>query len=336
MTGRSSANRSDFLNQTLPYFESSLDRRQTTPKKIRYLLEYIIFRLILLPIQVLPMKIVCILGRFLGNALYHTSPKRRKIARINQDIAFGDTKTPEEKNRITRQSMVHMVMIALQCLWVTRNTEERIYQLFPCIPQGLEHLEQALKRGKGAFYLMAHYGNWEALGMYWGYRNFSQVYSIARKLDNPYLEKFITDLRTTSGGGVFHKEGSPLKVVRALKNNYCVAVMMDQNGGIGGLFVDFFGKKAATPRSLALLSYSTGAPVLPLIPYPTDNGTYQAVLLPEIKMEKTDDKDADIFRWTQEYQKVLEKIIRERPEPWMWFHRRWKSRPENERHISIY
>jgi Kdo2-lipid IVA lauroyltransferase/acyltransferase len=313
-----------------------LDRRQTTPKKIRYILEYCLFRLILFPIQMLSLNGVCLLARFFGNTLYHTSPKRRKIARINLDIAFGDTKTTEEKNNIAKQSMIYMVMVALQCLWVTRNTKQRIYQLFPSHPEGIEHLDQALKRGKGAFYLMAHYGNWEALGIYWGHENLSQVYSIARKLDNPYFENFINKLRTTSGGGVFHKEGSPLKVVRALKRNSCVAVMMDQNGGIGGLFVDFFGKKAATPRSLALLSYSTGAPVLPLIPYPSEKGTYQAILFPEIKLEKTDDKDKDIFRWTEEYQKVLEKIIRDRPEPWMWFHRRWKSRPKEERHISIY
>jgi KDO2-lipid IV(A) lauroyltransferase len=313
-----------------------LDRRQTIPKNIRYFLEYILFRLILFPIQMLPLKGICFLGRFLGSALYHASPSRRKIARINLDIAFGDTKTPEEKKRITKQSMIYMVMVALQCLWVTHNTKQRIYQLFPCRPKGVEHLDQALKRGKGAFYLMAHYGNWEALGIYWGHENLSQVYSIARKLDNPYFENFIQQLRTTSGGGVFHKEGSPLKVVRALKNNSSVAVMMDQNGGIGGLFVDFFGKKAATHRSLALLSYSTGAPVLPLIPYPTEKGTYQAVLFPEIKLEKTGDKERDIFRWTEEYQKTLEKIIRDRPEPWMWFHRRWKSRPKEERHINIY
>ncbi len=313
-----------------------MDRRQTIPKKIRYVLEYVLFHIVLFPVQMLSLNRINRLARFLGNALYYVSPQRRKIARINLDIAFGDTKTPEEKRRIARQSIIHMVTTALQCLWVTRNTKQRVYQLFPFEPEGLEHLNHSLKRGKGAFYLMAHYGNWEVLGIFWAYRNFAQVYSIARKLDNPYLEKFLINLRTLSGGGVFHKEESPIKMVRALKKNSCVAVMMDQNGGIGGLFVDFFGKKAATPRSLAVLSYSTGAAVLPLIPYPTEKGTYQAVLLPEIKLEKTGDKDKDIFRWTQAYQKVLEKVIRERPEPWMWIHRRWKSRPMEERHISIY
>jgi KDO2-lipid IV(A) lauroyltransferase len=76
--------------------------------------------------------------------------------------------------------------------------------------------------------------------------------------------------------------------------------------------------------------------VLPLIPYPTEKGTYQAVLFPEMKLEKTDNKESDIVRWTEEYQKMLEKIIRERPEPWMWFHRRWKTRPPEEGLNTIY
>ena len=284
----------------------------------------------------LPLNGIRKLGQWLGSTLYHCSSKRRKIARTNLGIAFGDSKTPEEKNRIAKQSIIHMVTTALQCLWITRHTKQRIDQLFPKEPKGMEHLNAALERGKGVFYLMAHYGNWEALGVYFGYKNFPQLCSIARKLDNPFFERFLMDLRTQSGSRIFHKEESPLKMVRALKNNSCVAIMMDQNGGIGGLFVDFFGKKAATPRSLAMLSYSTGAAVVPLVPYPREDGTYGTVYFPELKFEKTGDKNADIFKWTEEYQKVLEKIIRERPEPWMWIHRRWKTRPEDERHISIY
>ena len=313
-----------------------MDRRQTIPKKIRYVLEYILLRIALVPVQMLSRDGINRLARFLGNALYHLSLKRRKIAQINLDIAFGDTKSQDEKNRIIKQSLIHMIRVTLQCLWITRHTEQRIDQLFPNDPEGMEHLDRCLERGHGAFYLMAHYGNWEALGILWGYKKFAQVYSVARKFDNSYLEAFLMHMRTHSGSRIFHKEESPLKMVRALKNNSCVAVMMDQNGGIGGLFVDFFGKTAATPRSLAVLSYATGAAVIPLIPYPQEDGTYRAVFLPELKLEKTGDKDKDIFRWTQAYQKVLEKVIRERPEPWMWIHRRWKSRPIEERHISIY
>ena len=152
---------------------------------MRYVLEYLLFRLILFPVQMLSLNAIGSLGRWLGNAFYHGSPKRRKIARINLDIAFGDSKTPEEKNRIIKQSMIQMTTVPLQCLWATRNTEQRVYQLFPSEPQGMEHFNNCMKRGKGAFFLMAHYGNWELLGVYMGYKNFSKVSAIARKLDTP-------------------------------------------------------------------------------------------------------------------------------------------------------
>ena len=144
------------------------------------------------------------------------------------------------------------------------------------------------------------------------------------------------NLRIISGNQILHKDESPLKIVRALKKGGSIAVMMDQNGGIGGLFVDFFSKKAATPRSLAALSYSTGVHILPVFCEPVEQGKYKVVYKPILQLEKTGDKEADIFRWTQECQKVLEDLIRRHPEPWMWFHRRWKSRPPDERDQPIY
>jgi len=276
------------------------------------------------------------LGKGIGTILYHLSPERRRIARINLDIAFGDTKDDQEKNRIARQSIIQMVVTALQFLWVAQDTRERVHQLMAPESENLELLEQCLARGKGVFFLIAHYGNWEVTGLYQGYLKICRVHTIARRLDNPYLEKFVMDLRSTSSNRVLHKDESPRKIMRALKQNYGVGVMMDQNAGDWGLFVDFFGKKASTPRSLAVLSYSTGAAILPLFCQPTQKGMYRAVYGPELVLEKTGDKKQDIIRWTEACEKILEDKIREYPEAWMWFHRRWKSRPPEESGNPIY
>lgn len=294
------------------------------------------FRILLWPLQGLSLGAVNRLGRFLGSLFYFCLPSRRHIARTNLDIAFGDSKSKSEKNRIIRESMIHMITVPLQSLWISRDTEHRVYQLFPEGAEGTEHIQQALAKGKGILCLMAHYGNWEAFGLFCGYTLDININSVARKLDNRLLENYLARLREASGNRTFHKEESPRKIIRTLKANELVGIMLDQNGGVNGLFVDFFGEKAATARSLALLSYSTGAPVIPTIPYPRKDGTYRAVALPEIQLEKTGDKKADIFNWTQSYQKVLEEVIRNHPEPWMWIHRRWKTRPPEEGDRSIY
>lgn len=283
-----------------------------------------------------PPKGLFALSRGIGSILFYLMGKRRRIARTNLDIAFGEQKTPKEKDDIIRACISQMVLSALQCIWVSSDTQNRVNRLMVSEPEGLEHLETCTQSGKGFFALMAHYGNWEILGIYHGYHGTTEHYSIARKLDNPHLEKFFMNLRTISGNKILHKDESPLKIVRAIKNGGSVAVMMDQNGGIGGLFVDFFGKKAATPRAMASLSYSTGARILPVFCEPDGRGKYKIVYRPPLSLNKTGDKDADIFRWTQECQKELEEIIRNHPEPWMWFHRRWKSRPLEEHDQSVY
>ncbi|NIP99318.1 MAG: hypothetical protein GWM98_01925, partial [Nitrospinaceae bacterium] len=178
----------------------------------------------------------------------------------NLDIAFGESKTRDEKIQILKQSYRQLATSALQCLWLNADPEKRMVQLMEKEPEGLEVLKRCLDKGKGVFFLTAHYGNWEALGLFHGYLNVSPLYSIVRRLDNPFLEEAARTFRTVSGNGLLYREESPLKIVKALKNNHCVAVMMDQNTAVGAVFVDFFGKAAATPRSVALLSYRLGTP----------------------------------------------------------------------------
>jgi KDO2-lipid IV(A) lauroyltransferase len=305
-------------------------------KQLRYRLEYAIYLFFSLCVQNLSRQSVRRLGRLIGAGGYHLAKKRNRIAEINLNIAFGESKSADQKKRIIKNSFTQLVVSALQLLWAGHCPKERVFELIDHEPEGLDVLRHCLERKKGVFFLTAHYGNWEVMGIYHGYMGISPLYSIARALDNPYLEKIAMKLRTISGNGIFYKEQSPLKIVRTLKNNCCVAVMMDQNMARGGIFVDFFGKKTATARSIAVLSYSTGAPILPLFCYPLPNGKYKIKYGPELLLEKTGDKETDILNWTQVCEKYLESVIREFPDPWMWGHRRWKTRPPEEKGVKVY
>ncbi|MCF8720302.1 lysophospholipid acyltransferase family protein [Nitrospina gracilis] len=313
-----------------------MSSRNTLSRRIRYRIEYALFRPVAGIIMSLSPTTLYRLSGLIAGLLFCVSRKRRRIARINLDIAFGDSKSPDEKDRIIKASMRQMILSALQCIWVSRDTENRVHQLIGMEVEGREYLDQCENGNVGFLVLMAHYGNWEILGLYHGFLNTTQHYAVARRLDNPYLEKFFMDMRLTSGNRILHKDTSLIRIVRAIKEKSSITVLMDQNGGDHALFVDFFGKKAATARSLAALSYSTGAPILPIFSIPIGKGRYKIVYKPPLKLEKTDDKEADIFRWTEQCEKVLEEIIRDYPEPWMWFHRRWKSRPPEERHLPVY
>ena len=266
----------------------------------------------------------------MGSLVFLFSGKRKRSAETNLDIIFEDSKSTDEKNKIIKKSFQNLAVSALQCLWATHDTKKRVQKLIEGEPAGLDILRESLKKNKGVFFLTAHFGNWEIMGLFHGYLGICPLSSIVRKLDNPYLDKTTKEFRTLSGNKIFYRDESPLKIVRELKNNGSVAVMMDQNTAKGGIFVDFFGKKAATPRSLALLSYRSGTPILPLFCYPTDKGTYRIEYGPEMQFKKSGNKDYDILQWTQQCQLFIENIIRENPASWMCGHRRWKTRPPEE------
>lgn len=305
-------------------------------KPTRHFLEYILFSLLLLVVRPLPQQAVLKIGKRLGSLAFLFSRKRKQSAKINLHIIYADSKSSSEKNRIIKKSFQNLAVSALQCLWVTSDTENRVRALIEGEPSGLDLLRQCLKKNKGIFFLTAHYGNWEIMGLFHGYLGICPLSSIARKLDNPYLEGITNKLRTASGNKIIYRDESPLKIVRELKNNGSVAVMMDQNTARGGVFVDFFGKKAATPRALALLSFRTGTPILPLFCYPTEKGTYRIEYGPEIQLEKSDNREEDILNWTYHYEQFIENVIRKNPEPWMCGHRRWKTRPPEETGPRVY
>ena len=303
--------------------------------KIRHLFEYFIVIFFIFFLKNLSRKSIFKLGRILGNLSYHLARKRRRIALTNLKIAFGDKKSSEEKKRIIKNSFTQVALSTIQSLWVLK-TPTRVNQLIEGNPDGLDLVKKCLLRQKGIFFLTAHYGNWEIMGIDHGYRGICKLNSIIRRLDNPYLDEVALKLRTISGNGIFCKNESLLQIVRALKNNEAVAIMMDQNTAKGGIFVDFFGRKAATARSLARLCYRIGTPIIPFFCHPTEKGTYHIKYGPELGLEKTGNKERDVIEWTQECEKFIEQTIYKTPDPWIWAHRRWKTRPSEEREIKIY
>jgi len=278
---------------------------------------------------------LCI-ARFIGSLIYTFSYKRRRTGRINLNIAFGNSKSTSEKNRILKASIIQLVISSLQMIWVGICTEERIKFLIDGKPEGLDILISCLEKGKGIFFLTAHYGNWEVMSINHGYLDICALYSIARKMDNPYLENFIVSMREKSGAKILYRDQSPIKIIRALKKNAGVAIMIDQNISKGGVFVDFFGTKAATTRAIHQLGYKNEVPVIPVFCYPNKEGKYKIVYGPELEYQKSDNKENDIVQMTGKCVGFLESVIKEKPEPWMWIHRRWKTRPEEEKGKPIY
>jgi KDO2-lipid IV(A) lauroyltransferase len=150
---------------------------------------------------------------------------------------------------------------------------------------------------------------------------------IYRPLDFRPLDQFFVNQRTRFGGNVIPKNRSMRRILEVLKREKPLAFLMDQNvDWYDGVFVEFFGRRACTNKGLALLALKTKAPVVPLF-LVREASFFRLDIGPEVPLVKTGDKTKDIETNTQQYNAVIEAMVRRYPDQWFWVHQRWKTRP---------
>lgn len=191
--------------------------------------------------------------------------------------------------------------------------------------EGFEHYEEAKRRGKGVLFATGHLGNWE-LSAYAHALMCEPMNVVVRALDNPRLDAFVEARRAASGNRIIHKKDFLRGILKALGDNEAVGILIDQNAGLDdGVFVDFFGTPASTSTAFAKLAFRTGAAVIPGFAIWSESERRYILRFWPI-VELSGDAAAD----TALLQKVVESIVREYPDQWLWIHRRWKTRPPGE------
>jgi lauroyl/myristoyl acyltransferase len=297
-------------------------------KKLRHKLEYLIARLLFATIPLLPRRLTVWFAHCVGSLAYALLSFERRVALANLDIAFGETKTLAEKKIIARRSFQHFALTALDIFWTSRLTHDDIRKFVALDDKSRALAEEIAQRKKGAVALTMHYGNWEMLLQACGAYGYPMT-GVANRMKNADLDRFLTQRREARGHRIIYKLGALPKLAKVLQRGEIAGLVMDQNTRIreGGLWIDFFGVPATTSKAMAGLALNTGAPIVFGVCYPTPDGKYQMQFGPEVPWQSTGDHDADVERITRDVMSACEQIIREKPEYWMWFYRRWKFRP---------
>jgi KDO2-lipid IV(A) lauroyltransferase len=170
-----------------------------------------------------------------------------------------------------------------------------------------------------------HYGNFELSGYMLGLLGFPS-YTIARTLDNPYLDRFINDFRGSTGQFILPKMGSAQRVDALLASGGTLTVLADQCAGPKGCFVNFFGRPASTHKAIALFSLGADAPMVVCYDVRVGQPLKHVIGMEDDFDPLTADPSMrtvpDITAW---YTQRLERLIRRAPEQYWWLHRRWKD-----------
>ncbi len=283
---------------------------------------------VLKTLERLPLPLARAEAAALADLLRLAAPRLAEVGRRNLAFALPERSAPEREAilRGVYRSLARVVLAAARFPRLSRdNIQEWIRY------DGLEHFERALGCGRGVLVLTAHLGNWELSALAHGLYG-RPMHIVVRPLDNPRLDRLARRYRTLSGNRIIEKTESPRRIFEALRANQAVGMLVDQNASReGGVFVRFFGKPACASTGLAKLALRTGAPVVPgFALWEEAQGRYVLRFWPPVEITATGDADADVQVNTQRMHTLLEGIIRQYPDQWLWIHRRWKTRPPGE------
>ena len=267
----------------------------------------------------LPRRVVLVMARGLARLGYRISRKTRRIAVANVEFAFGDTKTPAEKEEIVRQSYRTFTLVTLDLFWFARHSEARIREYVE-----FNSLYETIREAKPSVSVTGHIGNWEILGQTVSVID-PPFSAVAAPLDNPAVDKLLNRIRQTGRQRVTHKRGAMREAIRVLKEGGRIGLLLDQNilPNEGGKFVDFFGAPVPMSSAAEKLAKKMAVPITFGFCRPREDGHY--VLSSRDPMpHDTQEAGGDL---TQAIAKVLECEIRKDPGCWLWMYKRWKYVP---------
>ena len=265
----------------------------------------------------------CLLGRLLWK-YYH---RGRQRALDNLRASFPD-KSEEWLRQTGRRSFEHIAMLAIDVLSTPRLVKKHNWREYSRY-KNIERAKWLMQQGQGLLMVTGHYGNFEILGYLMSLFGF-EIYSIARPLDNRFISRYLYGVRQRMGQKIIDKKGAAELMGKIAAKGSTLGFIADQDAGKKGIFVDFFGRKASTYKSIGLLALTYNLPIVVGCSRRVGNQFFFEIEATYIFPQEWADKD-DPLQWiTAEYTKEIENFIRKDPTQYWWLHRRWKHRPKNE------
>jgi KDO2-lipid IV(A) lauroyltransferase len=279
-------------------------------------------------INLLPESIALWVGRQMGNAAYYLDWEHRNVALQNLHIAFGGEKSQKEMRSIAKRSLQNVGMVVMEFFRIP-GMDQETYERKVSV-DGLEEALKLLEKKKGGLLLIGHFGNWELMGFMAKVIG-HPILAIAKPLRQKRINQWVIEIRKKAGLEIIPPDDGRRKVLTALSQNKLVAILVDQRAKRSrGVWVDFFGKRAPTATGLAFLALRTGAPVVPAFMIRNGFRNHRLLVQKPVELVTTGDLQRDVEINTQRFTHVLESMVRQYPEHWLWIHRRWERKRDSE------
>jgi len=298
-------------------------------QRLVWWLQYAALRLVEMALQCFPIEANLVTARLAGSLLYALDARHRRLAIANLRASFPDA-SEAVLRRTALRSCQHLIMVGAEVLCLPRLMQFNSFLRHVDISQGLVSLHDVMG-GTPCILVTGHFGNWEMVGYSMAAMGFAPV-SVARALDNPYLNDYILRLRERTGQRIILKQGMTEEALAALAEGRPLGFIADQDAGRRGFFVDFFGRKASAYKSIAYLAMEQNVPIIVGGAFRDSRRFHYRLVQTDVIYPAEYPKGLDgAMAITQRYTRGIEQVVRMAPEQYLWVHRRWKTRPPEER-----
>lgn len=286
---------------------------------------YVVVRLFVCLVQTLPLGACKTISDQLGWLCWSVLRLRRKVIEDNLRTAFPEV-SAEERNRIALAMWQHLFLMVVEIAHAPRKVHRTNWREHSTSPQMKEVLARLIDE-RPTILICGHLGNFEMGGYLIALHGFP-THTVARPLDNPYLDRFVNEFRGRTGQFVLSKQGSSEQIDQLLKSGGTLGLLGDQDAGRRGCWVDFFGKPASTHKAVALFTLGGEAPTAVCASIRTAPMHFEMHVSDVVDPREEGFQHGSVPLLAKWYTRCLEGLIRIAPEQYWWVHRRWKAQPK--------
>ncbi len=301
-------------------------------KQIFWALQAALFYLFTLAVSRIPESLVLPAGRTTGLLMFRFLPSRRGIALDNIRQAFpfmarhpawtGDFDSPES---IVRESFVNLGTSLVEVCHLYHGRGDFIINSIEL--RGREHYEAARARDKGLIFLTGHCGNWELLALGLSSLLNESMSVVARRQDNPYLNRMVERMRMRYKSTVLYKHGALKGILASLKKGQLIGLLADQAvSPAEGSLIHVMGRTAWASKAPVIIAQKSGSAIVPTFIHREENRRV-ITCCPEHHFSG-DMSEKGIQEETQALSRYVEEFVVAHPAQWYWVHRRWKRAGE--------
>ena len=292
-------------------------------KNILDYLVYLVVRVLVCMVQALPLETGRTLARFGAWLMNDVIRVRAKVVEENLAHAFPEL-LPQERKAMARRMWEHLFLLVIEVAHVPRKIHETNWREYIHIRDKVTLMRQLIG-DRPVIVVTGHFGNFELGGYALGILGFP-TFSVARKLDNPYLDRYMAGFRAATGQHLIPKNGGYEQIEQVLSRGGTMAFLADQYAGEKGCWVEFFGRPASAYKGISLLALEHDAPVAVCYARRLDRPMQFEMVMQAMGDPRDARDDVGTVRdMTQWYTSQLEEAIRTAPEQYWWIHRRWKD-----------